>query len=217
MLSEQQTKELKEQIARLEELNDDLAKQIQKIKEFQDNSSHPGRQPAPKSQYLRIAEFLLSRENRPRTARAILKATGISRSSLSQILHRTHKDSFVSVPIPGFSRKKLWSLTTLATSLAKHALREAHTKMTLFGAEGDLSGVKAVDCCAKILTERGGEPMNALTMAREAISRGYKGRSHGEGDEVLLTTAKSFWAALSRDSRFKEVRPLVFALKKQDE
>src|SRR5271168_3560747 len=32
--------------------------------------------------------------------------------------------------------------------------------------------------------------------AREALNRGYRGRAKGSEDEVLLTTAKSFWAAL---------------------
>jgi hypothetical protein len=54
--------------------------------------------------------------------------------------------------------------------------------------------------------------MSALTLARESLARGYAGESHGSPDEKLLRTAKSFWAALGRDGRFEEVRPLVFAL-----
>lgn len=211
MLNENETNEIQERIARLKDLEAEIANQIRLLKEIVDGLMHRGPQVAPKSHYLRVAEFLLWKRNRPRSAQAILKRTGISRSSLSQILHRTHKESFIATPIPGYSRKKLWSLTEQA---AKEATRVLMTRQpTLFGGEGEFSNVKAVDCCARILTEHGNEPMNALTMAREALLRGYHGKAKGSEDEVLLTTAKSFWAALTRDDRFDEVRPLVFVLK----
>jgi hypothetical protein len=212
MSSDQLAEALEERIARLERLEEDFANEISRLKEVRDRVMHPDQRSAPKSQFLRVAEFLLSKGNRPRSAQMILKKTGVSRSSLSQMLHRTHKDSFISAPIPGYARKKLWSLTPAAATDAARLLQSQRVA-TLFGAEGDLSGVKGTDCCARILKEHDNEPMNALTLAREAISRGYHGKAQGSEDEVLLTTAKSFWAALGRDERFREIRPLVFALK----
>lgn len=216
MPSDQPTGELEEWIARQEELLADLGRHAERLKEIRHRASQQNlKSGIPKSQFLRIAEYLLSVDNRPRSTRAILRNTGVTRSSLSQILHRTHKESFVSTPIPGYTRKKKWSLTIRAAKDAKAQL-DARNQRTLFDT-GDLAGVKAVDCCAKILRDHGNDPMNALTMAREAIARGYRGKSQGSEDEVLLTTAKSFWAALGRDSRFEEVRPLVFALKDESE
>jgi hypothetical protein len=208
--------ELGEKLARLEDLKDDLAKQIDAIREIQARAAKPGSKPS-KSNFLRVAEFLVSNSNRPRSARAILKATGITRSSLSQILYRTHRDYFVSSDIPGFNRKKRWALTAKASEEVSSRL--ASVQIDLFGAEeGEFSGIKAADCCARILKDHGNEPMNALTLAREAIQRGYRGfKVRGPEDEVLLTNAKSFWAALGRDSRFQEVRPLVFILKELGE
>lgn len=73
----------------------------------------------PKTQFLKVAEVLLAEGNKPRSARWIVTATGISRSSLSQIIHRTHRESFVSSDIHGYSRKKLWALTGFATHSPK--------------------------------------------------------------------------------------------------
>lgn len=218
-------KELLEgQVVRITEAMSVLADQIAAISEaLRTGLDADSEQPVPgessqqhKSQFQRIAEALMAKGNKPKTANWIVKATGITRSSLSQILHRTHKDSFVSTLIPGYSRKKLWSLTEEAAKAAGQ-LVSPFTQPTLFGVEGDFSGKRGVDCCIRILKDHGGEAMNALTMAREAIARGYRGRAKGTEDEVLLTTAKSFWAALGRDTRFKEVRPLVFALKELGE
>ncbi len=217
MPSDHPAEELDARLARAQELIDKLEKQAVKLREeirgINEQLQHGGvhrRVEGQKSPFLRIAEVLMDKGNKPRTANPIMKATGISRSALSQILHRTHKDSFVSIPIPGYSRKKLWALT----EEARAAVQLGNVgQETLFGTVGDFSGVKAVDCCFRILQERGNEPMNALTMAREAIGRGYRGKARGSEDEVLLTTAKSFWAALSRDQRFEEVRALVFKVK----
>ena len=87
-----------------------------------------------------------------------------------------------------------------------------HLQLNLFGVSGDMEGVNAKDCCLRILREKGNRPMNALTLAREALGRGYKGGASGSPDDVLMTTAKSFWARLCRDSRFEEIRPQVFIL-----
>jgi DNA-binding PadR family transcriptional regulator len=206
-------RELAERIGRLEEIKEDLEREIEVTREMRERLATGQR---PKSHFLRVAEALLSRNNAPKSARWLLKETGISRSSLSQILHRTNKDAFVSSVIPGFSRKKRWSLTEKGAAEARRILQGVQTD--LFGVkDGELTGMKAVDCCARILKDHGNEPMNALTMAREAIQRGYKGyRVKGSEDEILLTTAKSFWAALGRDERFEEVRPLVFALREDE-
>jgi DNA-binding MarR family transcriptional regulator len=171
----------------------------------------------PTTQALRVAEFFIERGNRPATARFIMKKTGISRSSLSQILHRTHKDKFISTAMPEYARKKLWKLTNEAVEEAAKVLQNPAQQRDLFDSEHDFVGLKAVECCARILREHENEPMNALTMARQALNRGYKGKVKASGDELLLTTAKSFWAALGRDERFKEVRPLVFMLKEGTE
>lgn len=169
------------------------------------------------TQFTRIALALVSVSNDPQTAAWIMRRTKISRNSLSQILHRTHKDSFVSFDIPGYSRKKLWALTDEAAERARRLLDKKEKKEgqgNLFeNVVSEFEGIKATDCCEKILAERNNEPTSALTLARESLARGYKGEPHGTEDEKLLRTAKSFWAALGRDERFAEVRPLVFALK----
>jgi hypothetical protein len=163
-----------------------------------------------KSHFRLVVEVLMERGNKPLPASTIVRRAGISRGALSQVLHRTHKDSFISIPIPGYSRKRLWKLTNEAEAAAQLGSLE---QRTLFEGEGEFAGVKAVDCCFRILADRGNEPANALALAREAIQRGYRGRARGLAEEVQLTTAKSFWAALTRDDRFVEVRPLVFKLR----
>jgi hypothetical protein len=217
--------DLREWIARVEEMLGDLAEQVRRLGKICDTLARLPEVPLqtgliePKSQFITVAEFLLAGGNRPKSARVIVKATGISRSSLSQIIHRTHRSSFVSFSIPGYSRKKLWALSDEAAIAAAEQLREPEISLQadLFGHRSDLAGLKAVDCCAAILRDHGNEPMNALSMAREALARGYRGRSRGSEDEVLLTTAKSFWAALGRDRRFVEVRALVFALRSDED
>jgi len=64
-----------------------------------------------KSYFERIADALLANGNEGMTTRQIAKAVGISRSALSQVVWRTHKEWFVSHPVPGCSRKKRWALT----------------------------------------------------------------------------------------------------------
>jgi hypothetical protein len=158
-----------------------------------------------KTHFERVVDFLTSEGNRPQSTKAIMAATGIPRGALSQIIYRSHKDAFVS--IRSLSKRKFWTLSEAAVQEAAGQLRP-----TLFGREGDLAELKASDCCYRILKERGGEAMNVLTMAREALRRGYRGGASGTDDDVLMTTAKSFWARLGRDDRFREIRPQVFAL-----
>jgi len=60
------------------------------------------------SYFEKVRDFL--REHGPCRAKTIIAQTGCSRSSLSQILFRSHRGSFVSSPLNGYSRAKLWSL-----------------------------------------------------------------------------------------------------------
>jgi hypothetical protein len=202
--------QLAERIARLKELRESLSKEIDELEDVRDLVIRGGIHRPPLSHFMKIAKFLLSEDNRPRTAKAILKGTNLTRGALSQVLHRTHRNHFVSSSIPGFARKKKWSLTEEAATQAARELQ--HEQPTLFGAEGDLSRLKAVDCCARILRDHGNKPMPVYTMVREAIGRGYRGRVRGSDDEVISVMQKSFWAALSRDSRFREIRSMVYQL-----
>lgn len=78
----------------------------------------------------------------------------------------------------------------------------------------EFAKLDAKAAAVQLLSERGNTPTNALTLAREALARGYRGHAKGTEDDVLMTTAKSFWARLCRDKRrFVEVKPLVFVLK----
>jgi hypothetical protein len=220
MVPEQLLAELKMEIARLEAVAAELEGLVSEavgllgdVSDVAEDVRSAGLHDERKSHYTRIAEYLLGNGNAPRSASAIADATGISRSSLGQVLYRTHPASFVSYPMPGYSRKKLWALSEQA--IAELQQPQPLGQPTLFGHIGDLAGVPAIECCARILKDHRNEPLSALTVAREALVRGYQGRARGSEDEVLLTTAKSFWAAMSRDSRFAEVRPLVFALYEQ--
>jgi hypothetical protein len=179
----------------------------------------------------RIVDFLMSKDNEPQSAAAIMRATRIRRGSLSQIFYRSHKNSFISFKVPGYSRKKLWALseeTALAWSgspkrssqeAAKRSSQEAaHARSgdtDLFGQViGDLTGVDAAECCFRILRDHKNKPMSVITMTREALERGYRARTKGHPDEVLFNTTKSFWARLGRDQRFRKVRAFVYELNK---
>lgn len=65
----------------------------------------------------------------------------------------------------------------------------------------DLAGKTAVECCHIILEERR-RPMHAMTIAKEALRRGYVGKASGSAESVESTTFTSFWAVMSRDDRF---------------
>jgi hypothetical protein len=77
---------------------------------------------------------------------------------------------------------------------------------------GDLAGKSAHACCVILLREAG-RPLNALTLAKMALGRGYSGRSKGTDDAVVLSTAKSFWARMSRSDLFEQTDPQTFRLK----
>lgn len=167
-----------------------------------------------KGTFERVAEFLRSRNNEPQTAAAIMAGTGIPRGTLSQLLYRSHRDRFVSGTAAGYSRKKVWMLSEVAGAGAEGAETERApaTHETLFGVEGDLSDLDAAECCYRILRDHRNKPLSVLTMTREALQRGYRARTKGTEDEVLFSTAKSFWARIGRDQRFRKVKPFVYVL-----
>lgn len=174
-----------------------------------------GNEGPPQTNFERVVKFFMANGNHPSTARKIVAGAGVSRSALSQILYKTHKDAFVSGSVPGFNRKKWFALneeTVDQLEVAGSQLQE-----DLFGEPiGDLSRETQEGCCIRILKEHGNKPMPALTIAREALRRGYHGSVKGSEDEVLQTTAKSFWALMGRKEnkyRFVQVRPLVFRLR----
>lgn len=62
------------------------------------------------SYFARIVDFLRWRV-KPQSAKTIGKALGIPRGSLSQILYRSHRDSFVSSVATGYARNRVWALS----------------------------------------------------------------------------------------------------------
>jgi hypothetical protein len=170
-----------------------------------------GKQQESKTDYEKVVEFFREHKNKAASAKMVMKATGVSRSSLAQIFYRTHKDSFVSGPVPGYTKKKWWALKKVALEAG---VDEKHDRLpTLFGDEGDFAQLDAAECCFRILKEHRNVPMSVLTMTREALRRGYRARTRGHEDAILFATTKSFWARIGRDQRFKKVRPFVYALK----
>ncbi len=152
----------------------------------------------------RIAEFIRSQGNQPQTLRSIAKGTEMTNGSITQVLYRTHKDRFICASAPGFQRRKMWSLRGEPT--------ERNGDGTLFDGMS-LEGLAAHECCEQILRDHGNSPMNALTLAREALARGYAGKATGDADDILMTTAKSFWARMGRDRRFFRIRSEKFRLR----
>lgn len=148
----------------------------------------------------KVKAFFNSVDNEPSTTTAIRNATGIPRGSLSNLLYETHKNLFTSHEVQG-RKRKLWSLRTAVAE------------------ERDFAGLAAHECCRIILLEHRNEPMHVLTLAKEAIRRGYSGRGHYTGDAFEWVTAKSFWARLSRTNRhdFVQVEPNVFRLRNPKE
>jgi hypothetical protein len=67
-------------------------------------------------------------------------------------------------------------------------------------ATGDLTGLSALASARRILTDHRNDPMHFTAIAKEAMSRGYRGRATGDPSVVESVIAKSFWAALSRAS-----------------
>lgn len=155
--------------------------------------------------YERVRKYLKTLGNHPTTTTQILNATGISRSALSNLLYVTHKERFDSVRTDGNQRKRLWNLRSVPQAGRAKSVQPGR----------DMQNMAAHDCCRRILEEHGNEPMHILTLAKEAISRGYSGRGKYAGDAMEWVTAKSFWARLSRTNKhdFEQVETNVFKLK----
>jgi|ERR1700723_2352485 len=191
----------------IQELNQKLAALTKRAWEIADDLNQGHSVESSGTQFEKLTKFFRSVDNHPQTIRAMLQATGIQKGSLSQILYRTHRDHFVRSSHDPNDKKKLWSLSQKGLEAA------GMVRPTLFGMEGDLSESDAADCCYRILGDHENEPMSVLTMTREALKRGYSARTVGDDDSVLFSTTKSFWARLSRDDRFVNVKPFVYRLR----
>jgi len=153
----------------------------------------------------RVQKFFENVGNRPATTGEILESTKISRSALSNLIYVTHKARFVSFRSDGHQRKRLWRLRT---GRQEPSGEEAPPVK-------DMARLAAHECCRRILKENGNKPMHVLTLAKVAISRGYRGRGKYSGDSLEWVAAKSFWARLSRTRHhdFEQVEPNIFKLK----
>lgn len=60
--------------------------------------------------YEKVVLLFKQNNNTPLPTSKIVKLCNITRSSLSQILYRTHKNKFVSQSKEGCTRRKLWRL-----------------------------------------------------------------------------------------------------------
>ena len=155
--------------------------------------------------FARVKRYLQSVHNAPSTTSQIRKATGIPRGALSNLLYTTHKKYFEWAESPTHRRQKLWSLKV--PRINESAAGVAGVK--------DLAGLSAHECCRRILLEHGNHAMHALSLAKEAIRRGYFGRGRYSGDELEWVTAKSFWARLSRTNKndFEQPKHMYFRLR----
>ena len=69
----------------------------------------------------------------------------------------------------------------------------------------DMVGKPALECVRIILREHNNKPLHFAAIAKEAMRRGYKGRSQGSQEEIESRTANSFWAAMSRSDDLESV------------
>src|SRR5262249_44080004 len=123
--------ELAEIRARLEaKVKAELDELASKIRGDSAQPAGGGEAEARKTGFDKVKEFLEA--SGPQTRAAIVAATGVTNSALSQILYRTHPDHFISVTAKGFERKKVWALRDEA----------GKPMMDLFGDEvGEFAGV----------------------------------------------------------------------------
>lgn len=189
-----------QQARMLDYVNKELEAINRSLAESPENGGATSSIPEDKTHYQMIVDFFVQNKNTPSSMNAIAKATGIQIAALGQVMYRTHAANFKRAkPVIGTGRLQ-WSMK----DEVYHNLDGSEKK--------DMVGKTAKDCCVLILRENDNRPMNALTLAREALRRGYSGGAEGSEDDILMTTAKSFWARLGRDQRFAEVRPQVFML-----
>lgn len=67
------------------------------------------------------------------------------------------------------------------------------------------TGKSAAQCARLILECHAGGPMHYIAVAKEALERGYRGRTTGTPEEIEIVTIKSFWAAMSRSEELESV------------
>jgi hypothetical protein len=174
----------------------------------------------PKTQFQKVANFILSNGNQPQTAAAIRAATGVSRSALSLLMYRSHKDDFESVPVPGYERLKAWRVKTDPDRpIERRADRIAHAILSdEIPAEGDFSGLTQVECAQRILKEQDNKKLHVATIAKEALRRGYVPRAKGEYDRVEYRLTQSLLADLGRRKEiFEDMGGGYFRLLNPDE
>lgn len=79
----------------------------------------------------------------------------------------------------------------------------------------DLIGKNAMECVRIILGERENQPMHYSQIAKEAINRGYQGRTEGTKEEVEVRTGQSFWAAMSRSDDLESIGKGYYKLREE--
>jgi hypothetical protein len=79
----------------------------------------------------------------------------------------------------------------------------------------DLVGKTSLQCARVILAEGKNAPLHFSKIAREAIHRGYKGRTTGDRETVENRISTSFWAALSRAEDVESTGRGYYKLKEQ--
>jgi len=154
-----------------------------------------------RSVFEKVRQYFESFGNKPSTTTEIRKGAGVNRGALSNLIYTTHTRYFASYDQPGTTRR-LWALRTAVAESEEFAKLPAH------------------ECCRRLLMDRGNVPAHVLTLAKEAVRRGYRGKGKNEGDALVWVTAKSFWARMSagpfgRD--FEQTEPNVFRLKNPGE
>jgi len=76
----------------------------------------------------------------------------------------------------------------------------------------DFIGRTALDCAVIIMRERKNEAIHYSEIAKEAMRRGYRGRSHGSEAAIESRVVQSFWATLHRSERFESVGKGIYRL-----
>jgi len=158
-----------------------------------------------KTNFGKVKEFFELVNNKPSSTTEIRVFTGITRGGLSNLLYLTHKASFVSTASSERPGKKLWQMKYPNWPGAASAR----------SGTSDFAKLAAHECCRRILIEHNNTPMHVLTLAKEAVRRGYKGRGRYTGDALEWVAAKSFWARLSRTNKhdFEQIESNVFRLR----
>lgn len=102
--------------------------------------------------YARIVNYFLSVNNKDSTTAEIREATGLTRSAISAVLYRTHRDNFARFIRPGYERIQLWRMEPAVYEVIKNTHDSAnphqrHTKNC--GAPSESSQSKEVEHAAQ--------------------------------------------------------------------